>query len=267
MACTHTLLMGSRPPKEARQGFFSALLLREDGVEEWDRFPFNIPAVRDLNKVKLHPAVTFLIGENGSGKSTIVEAAAVRLGHREIGGSNVLSFNQRPLDGGLHDAILMPRLRRPAETYFMRAETVFDFTNRIQGEIDTLEGFGENFGSLGGKSLHLRSHGEAFMAIVQNRFRRESFVMLDEPEAALSPQRQILLLKELDLLVREGCQFLIATHSPILMAYPDATIYLLDETGITEVAYDETEHYRLTRSFLESPKAFLHHLLDDESGT
>jgi predicted ATPase len=200
--------MTNRPPKEAREGFYRALGFRPDADPDWDSFPFNIPAIRDLGKVRLHPAVTFLVGENGSGKSTILEAVAVRLGHSETGGSNDRSFNQRPLDGGLHDAMFIDRSwnRRPAETFFMRAETVFDFTNQIERELRENPGFGRDFGRLGGVSLHNRSHGEAFLAIVQNRFTDESLFIMDEPEAALSPLRQLTLLKEIDLLVRRGCQ-------------------------------------------------------------
>jgi len=122
-------------------------------------------------------------------------------------------------------------------------------------------GYGRNFLRYGGVSLHNRSHGEAFLAIVQNRFADESLLIMDEPEAALSPLRQLTLIKEIDLLVRRGCQFILATHSPILMAYPDATIYELDQDGIKEVEYTETEHFRLTRSFMQNPKEFLRHLL------
>jgi predicted ATPase len=256
--------MRQRPPREQREGFYHEVTFRSDAEIDFDTFPFYIPAVRSIEKLKLHPAVTFLVGENGSGKSTILEALAIRLGHSEIGGPNDQSFERRPFDGGLHDVILMNRSRhrRPAETFFMRAETVFDFTNMIEKDQRTDPGFGRDFRRYGGISLHNRSHGEAFLAIVQNRFTDESLFIMDEPEAALSPLRQLTLLKEIDLLVSRGCQFIMATHSPILMAYPDATIYQLDQEGIQEVPYSETEHYQLTRSFIQNPQAFLRHLLD-----
>jgi len=114
----------------------------------------------------------------------------------------------------------------------------------------------------GGGSLLNRSHGEAFLAIVQNRLRPESLIVMDEPEAALSPQRQLTLLKEIDWLVRSGCQFIIATHSPILMAYPDCRMYALNENGIEETEWKQTEHYEITRSFLNHPDAFLRHLVE-----
>jgi predicted ATPase len=256
--------MRQRPLREEREGFYHNITFRPDAEIDHDEFPFTIPAVRDIPKLNLHPAVTMLVGENGSGKSTILEALAIRLGHSEIGGPNDQNFSQRPFDGGLHDTILISRsrYRRPSETFFMRAETVFDFTNQIETEMLNEPGYGRDFRRYGGVSLHNRSHGEAFLAIVQNRFADESLFIMDEPEAALSPLRQLTLIKEIDLLVNRGCQFILATHSPILMAYPDATIYQLDQKGIQEVEYTETEHYQLTRAFIQNPQAFLRHLLD-----
>jgi len=253
-----------RPPKEARNGFLEYLALREDGIDDWDRFPFCIPAVRDLNKIVFHPAVTFLVGENGSGKSTILEAIAIRLGHGETGGPKAHNFNMRELDGGLHDAMVMKHsyIRKPAETFFMRAETVFDFTAEIEREMREHAGYGRDFRNYGGKSLNERSHGEAFLAIVQHRFKDESLFVMDEPEAALSPIRQMTLLKEIDILVSRGCQLIVATHSPIVLSYPDATIYALDGAGISETTYEATEHFQITKSFINNPKSFLHRLLD-----
>jgi predicted ATPase len=249
-----------RPPN--RVGFIDFISL--DGVPSEDRFPYNIPAVRNFGTLRLHPAVTFLIGENGSGKSTIIEALAIRLSFEELGGSTLRGrdrFELRDPDGGLHDSLcigLNPS-RHPADRFFMRAETVFDLANKL----DALEReYPNGYRRYGGKSLHQRSHGEAFLALIQNRMVDESLIILDEPEAALSPSRQLTFIKELDWLVRCGCQFIIATHSPILMAYPDSQIYQLDENGISEIAYEETEHYTLTKDFLNRPEAFLRHLIE-----
>jgi predicted ATPase len=252
--------MKPRPPH--RVGFIDFISASAPAV---DRFPYNIPAVRKLRNIRLHPAVTFLVGENGSGKSTIIEAIAVRLSFEELGGSAITGdhnlFDHRDLDGGLHDVlqIKMNSFRHPADRFFMRAETVFDLANKL----DTLEKeYPNGYRRYGGKSLHSRSHGEAFLALIQNRMIDESLIILDEPEAALSPSRQLTFLKELDWLVRCGCQFIIATHSPILMAYPDSQILLLDENGIAPIAYEETEHYTLTKNFLNRPESYLRHLIE-----
>jgi len=226
----------------------------------------------DLGQVRFHPAVTFFVGENGSGKSTLLEAMAVRLGFEDTGGDAEVGtrnrFDHQSPDGGLHDYIQLesgnaagrddryfPRI--PGDRFFLRAETVFNLATQIDESSDP--GAGDRFGS---RSLHTRSHGEAFLAIIQNRMRPESLLLMDEPEAALSPTRQLTLLKEIDWLVRAGCQFVIATHSPILMAYPDATIYELGEHGIRKVEYQETEHYALTKAFLNHPEAYLRHLIE-----
>ncbi|MEZ0325444.1 MAG: AAA family ATPase [Fimbriimonas sp.] len=235
--------------------------LVEERVPGFEAFPFSIPAIRGLGKLALHPAVTFFIGENGSGKSTLMEAIGVRMGFSEVGGDPALSFSRRSPDGGLHDylRIYESRHRRTADRFFLRAETVFELASGLD-ERDRFDPSARDW--YGEESLHTRSHGEAFLAIVQNRLRRESLFLMDEPEAALSPSRQLTLIKEMDWLVRSGCQFLIATHSPILMAYPDAIIYQLDEEGIREVAYKDTEHYTVTKSFLDRPEAFLRHLVE-----
>jgi predicted ATPase len=254
-----------RPRPEKREGFINAIFLAEEAVPSFDAFPFNLPAVRALKDVKLHPAVTFLIGENGSGKSTVIEAVAIRLNFEELGGESMQGFrnrfDHRVPDGGLHEAlrIMTSSFRHPGDRFFMRAETVFDLANKL----DALEKeYNTGYGRYGGRSLHSRSHGEAFLALVQNRMRSESLIIMDEPEAALSPTRQLTLIKEIDWLVRSGCQFLIATHSPILMAYPDCWIYELGEHGIRRTEYRETEHYELTRNFLNQPEAYLRHLVE-----
>lgn len=248
-----------------REGFIKSIRLDESAIESADRFPFDIPAVMDIGQLEFHPAVTFLIGENGSGKSTIIEALAVRLNFEELGGEAMegLSnrFDHRAPDGGLHDAIRIwqSNYRRPGDKFFMRAETVFDLSNKLDA---LAKEYPDAYWNYGGQSLHTRSHGEAFLALVQNRLRAESLILMDEPEAALSPTRQLALIKEIDWLVRSGCQFVIATHSPILMAYPDCVINELSEDGIRQVPYTETEHYDVTRNFLNYPEAYLRHLVE-----
>jgi predicted ATPase len=255
-----------KPRPNNRVGFLRSATIDWSVVPSRESFPFNIPAVQNFGEIEFHPAVTFLIGENGSGKSTIIESIAIRLSFEEIGGAAVISgnrnlFDLRARDGGLHDALRLRSnsSRVPADRFFMRAETVFDLANKY----DALEReYPRGYPRSGGKSLHARSHGEAFLAIVRHRMVEESLIIMDEPEAALSPTRQLTLIKEIDWLVRSGCQLLIATHSPILMAYPDSQIFHLDETGIHPVEYQETEHYDLTKRFLNHPEAYLRHLVE-----
>lgn len=247
-------------------GFVNNVYVYEDEDMEpinWRRFPFSVPAIKNMGALDLHPAITFLAGENGSGKSTLIEAMAIRLGFGEQGGTRNFTFGQREVDGGLHDYLRFDRTpghRRETDGFFLRAESFFN----VSTEIDELEKVepGKMYRNYGGKSLHQLSHGEAFIALVQNRFHDESLFFLDEPEAALSPARQLVLLKEIHWLVQSGCQFVIATHSPILMAYPNSTLYWLDQDGISKRDWDDIEHVDLTRAFLNSPKAFLRHLLD-----
>lgn len=250
-----------RPRPTNREGFVLSVSPNPEYSPDWDRFPFTLPIARKLGVLKLHPAVTFLVGENGSGKSTLLEAIAVRMDFDEKGGEANRNFGVRPVDGGLHDGISLLRsnYRRPGDCFFMRAETVFDFATQLDLDAEDDRVLLRRFGN---KSLHARSHGEAFLAIVQNRMKQESFFLLDEPEAALSPARQLTVLKEIDWLVRAGCQFVIATHSPILMSYPDSLMYELSEDGFKKTTWKETEHYSLTRSFLEHPDAFLRHLIE-----
>ncbi len=241
----------------------SASIFQADGQEpiNWRRFPFNVLAIQKMGTLKLNPAITFLAGENGSGKSTLIEGMAIRLGFGEQGGTRNFTFGQREPDGGLHDYLRFDRniQLKEVDGFFLRAESFFN----VSTEIDELQKVdGGMYRHYGGKSLHRLSHGEAFIALVQNRFRDESLFLLDEPEAALSPARQLVLLKEIHWLVRSGCQFIIATHSPILMAYPNAKIYWLDENGIEARAWEDIEHVELTKSFLGNPKVFLKHLLE-----
>jgi len=201
----------------------------------------------------LHPKVTFFVGENGSGKSTLLEAIAIANGLNPEGGSRNMVFETRASHSELHKIV---RLRRYhaliPDAWFMRAESLFN----VATEIDHL-GVGRSYGS---KSLHEQSHGEAFMTLVEYRF-SQGLYFLDEPEAALSPQRQLEFLVLLDQLIHRGSQVVIATHSPIIMSYPEAKIYHFSESGVNPIAYEDTEHYRVTRSFLEAPERMLGHLL------
>lgn len=217
-----------------------------------DSYPFTIPAVRALGVLEPHPDVTFFVGENGAGKSTVLEAIAVALGMPAEGGTRNVHREQQEVSPLHRHLKLVKGFHRPRHSYFLRAESLFNVFSYL-----------DNLGPGGGPSLHLRSHGEAFMDVLQD-FSGDGFYLLDEPEAALSPKRQLAALAVIDQLVKRGAQFIIATHSPILLAYPNAKILSFDATGILEVAYEDTEHYAITRDFLNHYPRRLEQLLGDE---
>jgi predicted ATPase len=222
--------------------FAARVTLLRDKVESFDDYPFCVPVVRMLESVELHPRMTFLVGENGSGKSTLLEAIAVALELNAEGGSNHFNFSTRESHSQLHEYLRIGKGVRPRDAYFLRAESWFNVATQIDDLGVTR--------SYGGRSLHEQSHGESFMALLKKRFGGDGLYLLDEPEAALSPARQIEALQRLHELVRQGSQFIIATHSPILMAYPDALILQCTAGGLRPVAYEDTEHFRITRDFL-----------------
>jgi predicted ATPase len=243
------------PQQRKPQGpFIREIQLRREKVPDFDSYPFSIPAIRSLEAVALHPAVTFFIGENGSGKSTLIEAVAIAAGLNPEGGSKNLRFSFRATESSLHEAIRLVRgTRREKRNFFLRAESMFNLA---------IEVVARGLDAYGWEDLHVRSHGEALLWLVQNRFGSEGLFVLDEPESALSPQRQLAFLVLLDTLVKQGSQLLIATHSPILMAYPNAIIYELDSEGMRTTEYMATEHYTVMKTFLDNPERTLRQLFD-----
>ena len=236
-----------------QHGFIREVRLRRDTIDDFEKYPFNIPAVAQLDRLEFDPRVTFLIGENGSGKSTLIEAVAILLGLNPEGGTQNFGFAARPSESVLHQHLRPVRSeRRPRRQFFLRAESLFNVATAA-----------EDLGlqQYGWEPLHERSHGEAFLWLMTDRFTGGGLYILDEPEAALSPKRQLSMLTRMDELVREDSQLIVATHSPILMAYPKATIYELDNKGIRKVDYEDTEHYQITRDFLQQRGSFLRHLL------
>jgi len=221
---------------------------------DFDAFPFNIPAVRDMQQIAFHADVTFFVGENGSGKSTILEAIALALGFGIEGGPlSMQLLNTSGERSPLSQYIRMSRsVRRPRNGYFMRAESFYNVATYMDREIGS---------ATYGGDLHARSHGEAFMSVLLNKLRGNGLYLLDEPEAALSPNRQLAALRAMHQLVQDGSQFIIVTHSPILLAYPGAKILAFDASGITEMAYEDTEHYAVTRDFLNHYPRRLEQLL------
>ncbi|NMV40901.1 AAA family ATPase [Ralstonia insidiosa] len=243
--------------------FVSHVTLRRDTITTFDAYPFNLPAVRALDTLTLHPKMTFLVGENGSGKSTLMEAMAVAMGFNAEGGSRNFNFSTHASHSELYNHLRIAKgFRKPRTEFFLRAESFFNVATNIQRMDEEPGPGGSVIASYGGKSLHAQSHGESFMALLMHRFGGNGLYLLDEPEAALSPQRQLAVLARMHALVRQESQFIIATHSPILMAYPDAYIYQCDGDGIRRIAYEETEHFQVTRDFLAHPQRMLNMLLD-----
>jgi predicted ATPase len=226
------------------------------------RYPFNVGAFSHGIDLAFRSTVTFFVGENGSGKSTLLEALAECCGFNPEGGSrdhHRATFAER---SPLAQALTLSWLPKVTEGFFMRAESFYNFATYIEGVSDLR--------SYGGKSLHEQSHGESFIALCANRFEQGLYI-LDEPEAALSPQRQLSFLKIIHDLAAPGhAQFLIATHSPIILSYPGAVLFSLDGDAISEVDYRETKHFLITRDFVNAPERFFKHLfgaVDDDDRT
>ena len=246
---------GRQSGLRARNYLIQVELLR-DRVESWDEYPFAVPAIQAFDRLTFDQPVTFLIGENGSGKSTLLEAIAVAWGLNAEGGSRDLRFTTRESHSDLYKYLLLARGRhRAGDQFFLRAESFYNLATTIE------DLGGTRYGNI---SLHEQSHGESFLALVSNRFNGSGFYVLDEPEAALSPSRQMSLLALMHDLVTDGAQFVIATHSPILMAYPHATIFQMSDDGPFEIPYRETEHFLVTRRFLEDPETMLEIVLNPD---
>jgi predicted ATPase len=241
------------------------LVLDSARVPSFDRFPFSLPAVRHLQSLAFHPKVTFLVGENGSGKSTLLEAIAVACDLNPEGGSRNFQFTTRdshsPLDRYIR---LQKSVLLPLDAYFLRAESFYNVATEIE-RIDAEKLPAPPIGpAYGPRKLHEQSHGEAFFALFENRFHGAGLYLLDEPEAALSPTRQMSFLALLHRFCEGGAQFVIATHSPIIMAYPDSWIYVLGDAGPVRVPYEETEHFKVSRAFLSNPGKMIDLLITDD---
>ncbi|HEX6748655.1 MAG TPA: AAA family ATPase [Longimicrobium sp.] len=249
--------------------YLGEVRLRRDEVPSFERYPFSLPAVRGLHRLPLHPSVTYFVGENGSGKSTLLEAIAVACGFNPEGGAlHEVEFATRESHTDLHrwlDVRIPGRLEMRG--YFLRAESFYNVATAVerQDEEKWMKALPRRNRDLyGGRALHEQSHGEAFLALFEHRLHGRMLVLLDEPEAALSPIRQMSFLTLLHRHVRAGAQFVIASHSPIVLAYPVAWIYHFGEEGVRRTEYEETEHYQVYRDFLQNRELSLRVLLGEE---
>ena len=241
--------------------FVTSLFLDEDTPLIDDEFPGSLAFTRDLDFEFTAP-VTFFVGENGSGKSTLLEAMAVLARLPICGGSlNESGKNHAFAEQSLlAKALRMAFVRQPKDRYFFRAETQAHLASLLDSRREDPEFAGDPYGRYGGRSLHQMSHGEAFLSIMINRFDHGLFFM-DEPESALSPQRQLTLLALMHKLVQtQKSQFFIATHSPILLTYPGATIVSFDRGRLENVALEDTSHFQITRDLLNNPQMYWRHL-------
>jgi predicted ATPase len=219
------------------------------------RYPFNVRAFTDGIEIQFRSNVTFFVGENGSGKSTLLEAIAECCGFNPEGGNRDHYFAAFAERSELAQALRLSWAPKVTEGFFLRAESFYNFATYIE-KVSNLRAYG-------GKSLHQQSHGEAFLSLFVSRFEQGIYI-LDEPEAALSPQRQLSFLKIIHDLEKPGhAQFLISTHSPIILSYPGAVLLSLDADSIQQIAYNETDHYRVTKDFLNAPERFFKYLLDN----
>lgn len=237
--------------------FVRSISIRRDRGGVFERYPFTVPVVRNLEELVFRSQVTFLIGENGSGKSTLIEALALACGFNAEGGSRHFQFETAEDESELHEVLRVVRGHKwPSDGYFLRAESFYNVATEIEQR--QLESY------YGGTSLHRMSHGEAFFTLLNERFLGGGLYILDEPEAALSPTRQMAMLTRMHELVLDASQLIIATHSPILMAYPGAQILEIVEGELREVEYEQTEHFTVTRQFFLQRERMLRILLQGE---
>lgn len=246
---------------EMTNQYIKSVDLKREQIASFEEYPFCLPAVKSIDNLTFHPKVTFFVGENGTGKSTILESIAAAYGFNPEGGSKNFSFSTAESHSNLYSFMkLVKGIRRPKDGFFLRAESFYNVATYID-VLDKETSFGPPIkDSFGGKSLHEQSHGESFFSLFLNRLRGKGVYLLDEPEAALSPSRQMSLVSRMHELVNNDSQFIVATHSPIIMAYPDSFIYEIKE-GIKRVKYEETEHYQIMRAFINNKDGMLKELM------
>ena len=236
---------------------------------DWNRIEKNnyirkITSIHSINQLKFSSNITFFVGENGTGKSTLLESIAVAYGLNPEGGNRNFNFSTMKTHSDLYQAITVVKgSSKPKNNFFLRAESFYNVASKIEDYRDG-DDYDDYYRSYGGKSLHDQSHGESFLSLVQNRFTEGGLYILDEPEAALSPQRQLTLFMLIYNLAQKGTQFIIASHSPILLGIPEASILSFDDGLISEIKYEETESYKITELFINNKGLLLNNLLNDD---
>lgn len=227
----------------------------------------NLSVVKSLIRtggLRFNKPVSFFVGENGTGKSTLVEAIAVKSGFNPEGGSINFNFSTRESHSSLYKYLKVAKgVKDRKDGFFLRAESFFNVATNIEEMDEVPASAPPVIDGYGGVSLHEQSHGESFMALAENRFRGRGLYILDEPEAALSPMRIMQLICIIDRLVKDGSQFIISTHSPLLLAYPNADVFEINREGLCLKDYRETEHFCVTRSFINNPDKMIKILLGE----
>lgn len=247
------------------KGELIEIYFQKENVINFDRYPFNLPFFKTTDKLQFHPQVTFFVGENGTGKSSLIEAIAILSGFNPEGGSRNFNFTTRASHSQLHRYMQTSRgVNRHKDGFFLRSESFYNLATSIEKMDEDPEGGSKIIDSYGGKSLHEQSHGESFWALFLNRFSGDGLYILDEPEAALSPTRQMAMLLRMHELVAQNSQFIIATHSPILIAYPNSIIYEFSDQGIQVKSYQETELFQVYKDFFGNTDGLIKFLLDDK---
>lgn len=240
--------------------FIKEIIYKKEEIEDLNKYPYNIKVLENFTNLKLKSPVTFLIGENGTGKSTLIEAISIACGLNPEGGTQNFSFSTKNTHSNLYKYLTINKIGVPETKFFLRAESFYNVSSEIV-RLKEEDDFYTLYNSYGGNP-HECSHGESFIRLVQNRFSKNGLYILDEPEAALSPSRQMTLLALINDLVKDGSQFIIATHSPILIAYNKGTIIDLDN-NFKETPYEETEIFKVYKMFLDRHETMQDYLFND----